>query len=109
MSGHSYTFTQLKALTRKFASSLVKKGFKQGDVFAIYLPNVPEYPIILYGVGFIGGICTTVNPLYTPEELERQLTDTQATYLATKPQFLDKARAASKAYGKIKKIFVIGM
>jgi len=36
----------------------VKKGFKQGDVFAIYLPNVPEYPIIFYGVGFIGGIST---------------------------------------------------
>ena len=87
----------------------MKKGFKQGNVFAIYLPNVPEYPIIFYGVGFLGGISTTVNPLYTAEELERQLNDTQATYLATIPQFLEKAKAASKAQGKIKKIFIIGL
>ena len=51
---------------------------------------------------------TTVNPLYTAEELERQLQDTQASYLVTSLPFIDKARAASKAQGKIKKIFVIG-
>ena len=75
---------------------------------AIYLPNVPEYPIIFYGVGFTGGVATTVNPLYTKEELERQLQDTQASYLVTSPPFLDKAKTASKAQGKIKKIFVLG-
>ncbi|XP_078382022.1 uncharacterized protein LOC144664698 [Oculina patagonica] len=107
-SSHSYTFTQLKTLTKKFASSLVKRGFTKGDVLAIYLPNVPEYPIVFYGVGFIGGTLTTVNPLYTTEELERQLQDTQASYLVTSLPFIDKARAASKAQGKIKKIFVIG-
>jgi len=87
---------------------LVKRGFKKGDVLAIYLPNVPEYPIVFYGVGFIGGTVTTVNPLYTTEELERQLQDTQASYLVTSPPFIDKARAASKAQGNIKKIIVVG-
>ena len=75
---------------------------------AIYLPNVPEYPIIFCGVGFTGGVATTVTPLYTAEELERQLHDTQASYLVTSPPFLDKAKTASKAQGKIKKIFVLG-
>lgn len=87
---------------------MVKRGFKKGDVLAIYLPNVPEYPIVFYGVGFIGGTVTTVNPLYTTEELERQLQDTQASYLVTSPPFIDKARAASKAQGNIKKIIVVG-
>lgn len=87
---------------------MVKRGFKKGDVLAIYLPNVPEYPIVFYGVGFIGGTVTTVNPLYTTEELERQLQDTQASYLVTSPLFIDKARAASKAQGNIKKIIVVG-
>ena len=87
---------------------MVKRGFKKGDVLAIYLPNVPEYPIVFYGVGFIGGTVTTVNPLYTTEELERQLQDTQASYLVTSFPFIDKARAASNAQGKIKKIIVIG-
>lgn len=87
---------------------MVKGGFKKADVLAIYLPNVPEYPIVFYGVGFIGGAVTTVNPLYTTEELERQLQDTEASYLVTSLPFIDKARAASNAQGKIKKIIVIG-
>ncbi|XP_022808061.1 4-coumarate--CoA ligase 1-like [Stylophora pistillata] len=107
-SGHSYTFTQLKTLTEKFASSLIKRGFQKGDVLAIYLPNVPEYPIIFYGVAYTGGKVTTVNPLYTAEELERQLQDTQAIYLVTSPPFLDKAQKACKVLGKIRKIFVVG-
>ena len=45
----------------------------KGEVFAIYLPNIVEYAIIFYGVGFAGGTSTTVNPLYTAEELEKQL------------------------------------
>ena len=59
-------------------------------------------------MGFIGGTATTVNPLYTTEELERQLQDTQASFLVTSPLIIDKARAASEAQGKIKKIIVIG-
>ena len=80
----------------------------KGEVFAIYLPNIVEYAIIFCGVGFAGGTSTTVNPLYTAEELEKQLSETQATYLATSRQFLDKALTANKAQGKIKKIIVIG-
>ena len=107
--GHSYTFKQLMTLTKNFASSLFKRGFKKGDVFAIYIPNIPEYPIIFYGVGFAGGTSITVDPLYTVEELEKRLTETQATYLATTPEFLCKAVAASKGQGKIKKIIVMGV
>ena len=86
----------------------MKRGFIKGEVFAIYLPNIVEYAIVFYGVGFAGGTSTTVNPLYTAEELEKQLSETQATYLATSRQFLDKALTANKAQGKIKKIIVIG-
>ena len=78
----------------------------KGEVFAIYLPNIVEYAIIFYGVGFAGSTSTTVNPLYTGEELEKQLSETQATYLATSCQFLEKALTASKAQGKIKKIVI---
>ena len=66
----------------------------KGEVFAIYLPNIVEYAIIFYGVGFAGGTSTTVNPPYNAEEIEKQLSETQATYLATSRQFLDKALTA---------------
>src|SRR3972149_1218557 len=47
------------------AAGLAKRGFKKGDVFAIYSPNLPEYAVILLAVASVGGINTTANPLYT--------------------------------------------
>jgi acyl-CoA synthetase (AMP-forming)/AMP-acid ligase II len=53
----------------------------------------------------LGGVVTTVNPLYTPEELAFQLRDTGATHLVTVAPFLGKAREAARgtrsASGKI--------
>ena len=71
-SGRSYTFSELKTLVTSCGSALARRGFKQGDVFCIYTPNNPEYFIILGAVLSIGGIVTTVNPLYTVGKLASQ-------------------------------------
>jgi len=55
----------------------------------------------------LGGIVTTVNPLYTPEELAFQLRDTGATYHVTVPPFPDKAREAARGTA-VREIFVFG-
>ena len=64
-SGRTFTFSELRPLVTKCASALTRRGFKQGDVFCIYSPNNPEYFIIMGAVLSIGGLLTTVNPLYT--------------------------------------------
>lgn len=106
-SGRSYTFQQLIILTKKCGSALTKKGFKKGDVFAILLPNLPEFPIIYYGVMFIGGIITTMNPLYTAEEITHQLQDAGATFIITIPLFADKVKQSASSVD-IKTVFVVG-
>ena len=55
--------------SNKMAAGLHQRGFQKGDVFAIYSPNIPEYAIAFYGTGLAGGIVTTINPLYTVDEL----------------------------------------
>ena len=72
-------------LTQKFGSALTKRGFKKGNVFAILLPNISEYPIIYYGVISIGGTVTTMNPLYTEDEIAHQLKDATAQHIITIP------------------------
>ena len=42
-------------------------------MFAIYSPNVPEYAVAFHAVSLLGGINTTINPLYTATELAQQL------------------------------------
>jgi acyl-CoA synthetase (AMP-forming)/AMP-acid ligase II len=106
-SGRSYTYGQLIDTIKKAAAGLAGRGFKKGDVFAIYLPNVPEYAIAFHAVASLGGINTTINPLYTAGELAKQLNDSGARFLLTIPAFLDKAREAAAA-SSLEEIFVLG-
>ena len=54
-----------------------------------------------------GGTTTTINPLYTVEELTAQLQDADARYLLTIPPFLDKAIVAAGRSG-VREVFVLG-
>ncbi|MCZ6749606.1 MAG: AMP-binding protein, partial [SAR324 cluster bacterium] len=83
LSGRALTFGQLAEGIRRGAAGLSRRGFKKGDVFAIYSPNVPEYAVAFHAVASVGGINTTINPLYTADELAHQLNDSGAKYLVT--------------------------
>jgi len=106
-SGRTLTYGELQQATAACAGGLAARGFGNGDVFAIYSPNLPEYAIAFYGVTRAGGTVTTINPLYTAEEATRQLQDADAQYLLTVPPFLEKAQAAADEAG-IDEVFVFG-
>lgn len=105
--GRTITYAQLAGAIRLVAASLAQRGFSKGDVFAIYSPNLPEYAIAFHAVATLGGIVTTVNPLYTPHELAQQITDAGARFLLTVPPFMPQALEAAAQTG-IEEIFVFG-
>jgi len=105
MTGETLTFSQLAKLIRKAAGGLVARGMKKGDVLAIYSPNTLHYPVAFHGVAYAGGVNTTVNPMYTPEELEKQLRDSGARYILTLGPFLENARKAAAEAGGVDEIF----
>jgi acyl-CoA synthetase (AMP-forming)/AMP-acid ligase II len=106
-SGRTLTYGALADGIRRVATALARRGFKKGDVFAIYSPNLPEYAIVFHAVAVLGGIVTTVNPLYTAGELATQLKDCKARLLITVPMFLDKAKEAAAQTG-IEDVYVFG-
>src|SRR5215218_3715470 len=106
-SGRTLTYGQLAGGVRRVAAGLAARGFAKGDVFAIYSPNLPEYALAFYGVSAAGGVNTTVSPLYTTDELTRQLGDAGARFLLTVPPFLDKALEAAGRSG-VEEVFVLG-
>jgi acyl-CoA synthetase (AMP-forming)/AMP-acid ligase II len=106
-SGRTLTYGQLADAIRRVATGLARGGFRKGDVLGIYSPNLPEYAVIFNAVASLGGISTTVNPLYTAGELAGQLRDSRARTLVTIPMFLDKAREAAAAAG-VGEIIVLG-
>jgi len=105
--GRTLTFGDVADRVKRAAAALHRLGFAKGDVFAIYSPNVPEYAVIFLAVASLGGVNTTVNPLYTVEELAKQLKDCRARFLITVPTFLDKAKEAAAQTG-VEAVFVFG-
>jgi acyl-CoA synthetase (AMP-forming)/AMP-acid ligase II len=101
------TYGGLDATIGRAAAGLAARGYGRGDVFGIYAPNVLEYPIAFHGVALVGGVVTTVNPLFTAEELATQLRDCRAKCLFTIPAFMEKARAAAASAG-LREIIVFG-
>src|SRR5260370_41678981 len=83
--GRTLSYRQLAEDARRTAAGLAQRGFGKGQVFAIYCPNLPEYAVVFLGVAMAGGINTTVNPLYTADELATQLHDSRARFPVTGP------------------------
>src|SRR2546427_8916056 len=105
--GNALTYPEFADAVRRVAGTLAKRGFKKGDVFGIFSTNCPEYAVIFHAVAMLGGINTTLNPLYTAEEAEHQLKDAGARFLISSPQFIEKARAAVQ-HSQTEELFVFG-
>lgn len=106
-SGRTYSYRQLPQLINQLAAGFASHGLEKGDVFAIYSPNLPEYALAFHSVATLGLATTMVPPLFTDEEITKQLQDSGASYLLTIPQLMEKARSVTGATN-VKKIFVIG-
>ena len=107
LSGETFTFKQLSSFARKLGSAMIKRGLQKGDVFAIHLPNVPEYAIVLYGVPLVAGVITTLNPNYTEDELLHKMQLTKAKYIITTPSHAELIQRVSSKVG-MKEVFVLG-
>lgn len=83
------TYAQVKDTADRVASFLVSRGIQKGDRVAIFLPNLPHYPAIFFGILKAGAVCVTCNPLYTTNELNYQLNDAgvKMVFCMDHPQF----------------------
>jgi acyl-CoA synthetase (AMP-forming)/AMP-acid ligase II len=106
-SGRSISYGRLAGGVERVAAGLAARGFGEGDVLALYSPNLPEYVLAAYGAMAAGGVVTGANPLLTAEELAGQLADAGASILVTVPPFLDRARAAAEKAG-VDEVLVFG-
>lgn len=77
-SGSDLSYRELDRLSAAFAVHLQKHGFVRGDRFALMMPNILQYPVALMGCLRLGLTVVNCNPLYTPRELQHQLSDSGA-------------------------------
>ena len=76
--GKEMTFDEVDTASRNFAAYLHSRGLEPGDKLAIMMPNILQYPIVLFGALRAGITIVNTNPLYTPREMKHQFKDSGA-------------------------------
>ena len=76
--GQSWTFSQVRDDANRIANFLASRGIKKGDRVAVFLPNTPHFPPVLFGSLKTGATVVTCNPMYKAGELNFQLKDSGA-------------------------------
>ena len=61
-SGVSHSFSEVKDHADRIANYLASKGLGKGDRIAIFMPNVPMYPPVFFGILKTGATTVTCNP-----------------------------------------------
>ncbi len=77
--GKEITYREVDELSKDFAAFLQHSaGLKKGDKIAVQMPNLLQYPVIVFGALRAGVVVVNTNPLYTPSEMEHQFKDSGA-------------------------------
>ena len=83
ITGRTITYAALRGVVDHTAAGLAALGIQQGDVCAIFAPNSPEYVVAVLAIARLGAIATTASPVYTKDDLKKQLQDSAARVLFT--------------------------
>ncbi|SEF43446.1 long-chain acyl-CoA synthetase [Thermomonospora echinospora] len=81
--GQDLSYTELAAQAARFAHGLRARGVGHGDVVALHLPNILQFPIAYYGTLLAGATFSPCNPLLPPDDLAFQLDDCGAVAVVT--------------------------
>lgn len=80
--GKTLTYGELYRLSGEFAAYLQQHtDLQSGDRIAVQLPNLLQYPVVVFGAMRAGLVVVNTNPLYTAREMEHQFNDSGAKAL----------------------------
>ena len=76
--GFELTYRQMLDIVYRVATKLTELGIKKGDTVALQYLNDPAFICNFYGILKMGGIVSTISPLFKSLEIKRQLNDSEA-------------------------------
>ncbi|HLR17003.1 MAG TPA: long-chain fatty acid--CoA ligase [Alcanivoracaceae bacterium] len=80
--GKTITYGELYELSGHFAAYLQNHtSLQPGDRIAVQMPNVLQFPVVVFGAMRAGLVVVNTNPLYTAREMEHQFNDSGAKAL----------------------------
>ena len=89
--GHSLTYREIDDLSSRLAGFLRNQlQMNPGDRIAIQLPNLLQFPVVVYAAIKADLVIVTTNPLYTAPEMKHQFRDSGAKAVVVLEAFCDK-------------------
>ena len=89
--GHSLSYREIDELSSRFAGFLRNQLLlNPGDRLAIQLPNLLQFPVVVYAAIKADLVIVTTNPLYTAPEMKHQFADSGAKAVVVLEAFCDK-------------------
>ncbi|MFX1588967.1 MAG: AMP-binding protein, partial [Promethearchaeota archaeon] len=76
--GFELTYSQLLNIVYRAATKLHELGIRKGDCVAIQYTNNPAFIAYFYAALKLGGVVTSLSPLFKSLEVKRQLNDSEA-------------------------------
>ena len=96
---HAITYEGLDEASARVAGWLGELGIGPGDRVGLMLPNLPQFPVIYYGILRAGAVVVPMNPLFKSREVEYYLADSEASALFAWEGVATEAAAGAAAAG----------
>jgi len=97
--GRDHTYREMVGRIDEFAGALAGRGVGVGDVVGVLLPNSAAFVVTFHGILRAGATATTINVLFTPSDIAKQLTDSKARMLVTVAALAEQAEQGATAAG----------
>src|SRR4029453_324213 len=95
------TYQELNERSAQVAALLAERGVERGDRVALLLPNVPQFPMLYYGVLRAGAVGVPMNPLLKAREIEYAVEGPGARPLLAGQGSADEAGKGAEAAGAV--------
>ncbi len=91
----SFSYSEIHAMSRRFASWLLKSGLRKGDRVAVLAEGSPEWIVAEMGTLLAAGVSVPLSIQLMPEEIVFRMNHSGATVLAVGGAALEKALQAA--------------
>jgi len=103
--GAVISYREMNEMSNAVAAALVEMGVKKGDRVGIFMPNLPQFVSVYFGILKAGGVVIAVNPTYPVEEILTPVNDAGIEIMFTLSRFYGKVKEVREKSG-LKKIIV---
>jgi long-chain acyl-CoA synthetase len=97
--GSRLSYRRLNHEANRFANALLSLGVGKGARVVLLLPNIPQMVIGFYGAMKAGAAAVFVPPVIEPEEVVRQVKDSEASVLVTLSMWAGLAKQIQEGSG----------